>query len=327
MIPVKISRTGIRVVGEIGCRSISILSKLKFNKNHDISEEISNDNLPIVTGNGPFIELPSFKPLGNPSDLLNITMPQSSKLNIRNGTILGINGDLKNLSSVPQILHKTEYQELTSNSSVSLLINGGMNNYSIIEVNNIDDKWTILNDENIIAWTGFNLQLNPIEVLEKRNSFQSDGKGIIVVNGEEQLFEITLGSNEQMLINPNSLIAYNSTIDYATLKNPWTQPFQFVRNLQLPAILHPHINSFKSFLSKRYLRLVTSLGIHHQINTFTHHWNTLKMFVRFNIINKLYNKPIYFKITGPGRLLLDNNNHSRNGKNFTKKEINDILRN
>lgn len=328
MIPIKSSRAANRSFRTtVGLRSISILSKLKLNSSQDISKEISNDNLPKGTGNGPFIELPSFKPLGNPSDLLNITLPQSSKLSIRNGTIIGINGDLKNLSSVPQILHKTEYQELMSNSSVSLLINGGMNNYSIIEVNSIDDKWTILNDKNIIAWTGFNLQLKPIELLERCNSFQTDGKGIIIVNGEEQLFDITLSPNEQILINPNSLIASNSSISYSTLNSPWTEPFKFSWKIQLPTIFHSYINSFKSFISSQYSRIITSLGIINQTKILKSYYNSLKQFITFNVINMFYNKPIYFKITGPGRLLLDNNVHLKNRKNFTKKEINDILRN
>ncbi|CUM54162.1 uncharacterized protein AC631_00650 [Debaryomyces fabryi] len=327
MIPIKSIRVVERSLGAFGLRSISILSKFKFNKSRDISKEISNDSLPKGTGNGPFIELPSFKPLGNPSDLLNITLPQSSKLSIRNGTIIGINGDLKNLTSVPQILHKTEYQELMSNSSVSLLINGGMNNYSIIEVNSIEDKWTILNDKNIIAWTGFNLQLDPIEVLEKCNSFQTNGKGIIIVNGEEQLFDITLSANEQIIINPNSLVAYNSSISYATLNSPWTQPLNFFRKFQFPTIAHSSINSVKSFIGSQYSRIISSLGINNEMKVLTGYYNSFKQFITFNVINKFYNKPIYFKITGPGRLLLDNNNHLPNRKNFSKKEINDILRN
>ncbi|CAG90810.1 DEHA2G17622p [Debaryomyces hansenii CBS767] len=328
MIPVKSSRATNRSLRRaIGLRSISILSKFKLNSSQDISKELSNDNLPKVTGNGPFIELPSFKPLGNPSDLLNITLPQSSKLSIRNGTIIGINGDLKKLSSVPQILHKTEYQELTSNSSVSLLINGGMNNYSIIEVNSIEDKWTILNDKSIIAWTGFNLQLKPIELLERCNSFQTDGKGIIIVNGEEQLFDITLSPNEQILINPNSLVASNSSISYSTLNRPWTEPLKFSRNFQLPTIFNSYINSFKSFISSRYSRIIISLGIINQMKILRSYYHSFKKLIIYNVINKFYNKPIYFKITGPGRLLLDNNVHLTNRKNFTKKEINDILRN
>mmetsp|Transcript_5763 Transcript_5763/g.6917 ORF Transcript_5763/g.6917 Transcript_5763/m.6917 type:complete len:328 (-) Transcript_5763:104-1087(-) len=327
MIPIKTIRAVERSLGTFGLRYISVLSKFKWNKSLDISEEISNENLPKGTGKGPFIELPTFKPLGNPSDLLNITLPQSSKLSIRNGTIIGINGDLKNLTSVPQILHKTEYQELMSNTSVSLLISGGMNNYSIIEVNSIEDKWTILNDKNIIAWTGFNLQLNPIDVLEKCNSFQTNGKGIIVVNGEEQLFDITLNANEQILINPNSLIAYNSSISYATLNSPWTQPLSFFRKFQFPTIAQSFIGSIKSFIGSQYSRVITSLGINDQMNVLKNYYNSVKQFVTFNIINKLYNKPIYFKITGPGRLLLDNNNHIPNRKNFSKKEINDIIRN
>ena len=328
MIPIKSSSAANKSLrATIGLRSIGILSKLKRNSSQDISKEISNDNLPKVTGNGPFIELPSFKPLGNPSDLLNITLPQSSKLSIRNGTIIGINGDLKNLSSVPQILHKTEYQELMSNSSVSLLINGGMNNYSIIEINGIEDKWTILNDKNIIAWTGFNLQLKPIELLEKCNSFQTNGKGIIIVNGEEQLFDITLSPNEQILINPNSLIASNSSISYSTLNRPWTEPLKLSRNFQLPTVFRSYINSFKSSISSQYSKIIISLGIINQMKVLKSYYNSFKQFITYNLINKFYNKPIYFKITGPGRLLLDNNVHLTNRKNFTKKEINDILRN
>lgn len=326
MLSTKIGILGSRPLGTIRYRSLSFLSKLKIKSNRDISEEVSNDNLPKGTGNGPFIELPTFKPLGNPSDLLNVTLPQSSKLNIRNGAIIGLNGDLKTLSSNPQILHKTEYQELLSNSSVSLLISGGMNNYSIIEINNIDEKWTLLNDENIVAWTGYDLKLKPIEVLASRNSFQTEGKGIIVVNGDEQLYDITLGSNEQIIINPSSLIGYNSAVSYTTLKGPWAQLLNLSNKIRLPSIVRPYTKKVKTFFNLQYSKLVLSIGIHDQMNTIATYWRTIKQFVSLNVINMLYSKPIYFRVSGPGRLLLDNNVQLPNRKTFTKKEINNILR-
>ncbi|ODV80637.1 uncharacterized protein CANTADRAFT_37599, partial [Suhomyces tanzawaensis NRRL Y-17324] len=167
---------------------------------------------PTVTGNGPFVALPEFEPIGSPSHLLNVSLPSSSKLNIRSGSMVAIDGDLSKLASTTRWLTPhTDYEEVRTNAAVSLVINGNGENYSIIDIKDAREQWSILRDDSIVAWTGFSLKLTPTSIVRRENSFLSYGKGVIVVNSPTQLLEITLKEGEEMVVNPDSLVATSTT--------------------------------------------------------------------------------------------------------------------
>ncbi|KAK6200189.1 uncharacterized protein RJT21DRAFT_114618 [Scheffersomyces amazonensis] len=302
---------------------------------------ISIAERPQFTGNGPFIELPEFNPIGSPSKLLNITLPQSSRLNIRHGSIVAINGDIGQLVSYTRSLTKfTTYQELHSQDSVSFIINGNNKNYTILNSESTTKPWTILNDENIIAWTGYNFQLEPIKVLEKFRSFQTSGKGTIVINGDNELFDINLNENESILLNPTSLIATDGKIQFKVINGENnTRIWNLLSSLKLPTFTLPttgligsinnsitgNYNQFKHAIVKQTTSNDAVQWINKSWNQISstinsaYHW--IKLRLTGTIIKK---KPIFVDIRGPARLIISNNTVISNHRLFTKSEIQSI---
>lgn len=226
-------------------RNISILSKIRSSvlgkKNStDISGAVASDNLPRATGNGPFAELPKFEAIGQPSSLLNVTLPASSRLNIRNGSIIAMNGNLNNLTTSLKNLsnfYPLIYQEIKSVSPVSILISGSGTNFSILDIGSSTEKWTIANLKNVIAWSGYDLQLIPesrnlvrqgsLFKLDRFTGLHTAGKGKLVLSGKNDLFDIELSEGEELMLEPSVLIAHNDigAANFRTIRG--SQLFQF----------------------------------------------------------------------------------------------------
>ncbi|KAK6454975.1 uncharacterized protein RJT20DRAFT_136142 [Scheffersomyces xylosifermentans] len=318
---------------------------------HNIENHIELAAKPQFTGGGPFVELPSFTPIGSPSKLLNISLPQSSKLSIRSGSMVAINGDLQKVKSSTRFLTSTtDYQELESATPVSLVINGNNGNYSIIEIHNPNEEWVVLNHDNIIAWTGFGFKLEPISLFQKLSSFKTSGKGVLVVNGDNELFAIEVPSNEEILVSPQSLIATTVKPNVQILKrdNKYLTPIEstpILRSLRFPRITFPRhgvlgsitmsIESFTRSLRANILKGLETSGMRsgyaslkqflapvgHYLHVF---YDKSKLFL---IDRAIKTSPIYFKITGPARLLVNSvgESHTGNRRTFTKREIEAIF--
>ncbi|EGW35470.1 uncharacterized protein SPAPADRAFT_48460 [Spathaspora passalidarum NRRL Y-27907] len=287
------------------------LIKQLFNKTKVIQK-------PLVTGNGPFIELPKFIPIDE--QLLNITLPKHSSLNIRNGSLLAINGNITDIQSVPS----NSYQKLTSSGFNSLVING---NYSIVDTK---DTWTILNEQDLIAYTGYNFDVTPTSILSKFRSIQTKGDGTIVLNGN--LFNIELAANEEILVNPNALIATTSTVNFQVLnkakysKLDWALPTQSIfGSLTSPitSLLDKITQYNKDIVSK-----ITQNNSYRNLLDYTGPAKTrLKNLVDWIVLYAttiFKRKPIYIKIKGPTKLLINNETVVSNTKVFTRKEIKTI---
>ncbi|RLV96178.1 Altered inheritance of mitochondria protein 24 mitochondrial [Spathaspora sp. JA1] len=274
---------------------------------------------PLVTGNGPFIDLPKFTPIGN--SLLNISLPKHSTLNIRHhddsssSSLLAINGDIHDIVST----NTDQYQQLKANNPVSLVINS--NSYSIIDTK---EDWIILNDANLIAYTGYNFNITPISILNKFNSVKTKGNGTLVLN--DNLFNLELSSSEEILINPNALVATTSEIKYKILeksnssKKSWSLPKYGIFGSILNNRFFDKINQYRTDITSKltannltvYTRPVI-LGIKKLIDWIQLYASTI-----------IKRKPIYIKIKGPGKLLINNNPGVSNSQVFTRSEIKTI---
>lgn len=330
-------------------RNITFMTKLFKGKSQNITEEIGQK--PTVTGNGPFVEEPHFEPLGDPSRLLNIRLPQSSKVNVRAGSIVSINGNISDISyDVKNLSPNTFYQQLYTESSNSFAISSKSGNYSIIEVENGNEEWTILRNNSLISWTE-GLKLKEIDSFSKIRSFRSFGKGKIVVGGESPIYGINLDANEEILINPNALVAINKpfefeifnqlTINIPSLSGGYIRSQIFIKRLisRLPKLgLGPTLRSYVDKLlnikndglksaSQLFQNSTSSLQsskiflqLKNKLYSFTHHISLI-------MYNKVLNrKPILFKVKGPAKLLLNNNNMLSNSHIFSKEEINYIFK-
>jgi uncharacterized protein (AIM24 family) len=305
------------------------------------SLETTKVEKPKFTGNGPFVELPTFSSIGEPSKLLNITLPESSLLNIRDGSMVVINGEINGMQSVTKELAAgIEYQALRSSSPASLVINGNNKNYSVIRIEN--EEWFILNGESIVAWTGFDLELLAVRKLGKFTSFQSKGKGVLVVNGENNLVDLQLESGDEIWVSPSSFVASSTPgLEFGIVESETILGNTSFRmpKIHLPRYLLPReglagsvsnqIRSVNSQIKSKYSQLIEAISSPQISNT----WNITKPylrntshFIQLNLINSLRTKPIFFKIQGPGRLLLSNSKMATNRYTFTKEEIQTIFK-
>lgn len=307
---------------------------------------------PFVTGNGPFRELPRFQPIDNthPNSILTITIPQSSRLTIRNeSNIIGINGDFNNLSH----MSTGEYSLIYSNSGVNILINGNNKQYSIIDVQDPQEQWLVLNKQNIIAWSGFDFGLERLEkpVVECMESYTTVGRGKVVVNGDHELFNVELKLGEEILLNPSSLIAVNNpNIEISILGKDPVINQKFTRSFtgwKLPELNLPQYGITGSMFNmlrnvgervkRSYLEAVEKIGvakfmaslqIRQIIGGFKSTIRDFSQYVNFKLLRYLLAKTntnaVYFKVKGPAKLLLNNSHYTK--RLFSAKELDDIFR-
>jgi hypothetical protein len=171
------------------------------------------------TGNGPFIELPTFEPLGRGiTNLLSVKLPQSSNLSLKYGSLVGINGDLGKVTSVNRKLKKDHYQILQSEESVSLLIGGNhhsnqLNHYKLVDINDAKQQWVVTREESLVAWTGYDFAIEPFTVFDKAHSVVTKGKGKLLLNSGNKQIDVHLQPDEKIYVSPSSLVAYTGDIE------------------------------------------------------------------------------------------------------------------
>lgn len=297
---------------------------------------LSDALLPAVTGNGPFIDLPTCEPLGNPGSFLNINLPLSSIINIRTTSLIAINGNLEDIENQTKVLPEGfSYLEVRLKTPASIILTGSsssVSNYSVIDVKK-GDSWSIINSKNLVAWCGYDIQLKQSSK-RKEKSVSCEGTGLLVVNGRHQLFDLELTENEELLINPNSLVASN--IEAQELVSfPETSVSRWLRSFSAPKIkLPPTIaNPLSRLLSKvssTYAQskktIITSLGLSSQYGNATslirNGFESVSKILSLNLEAYIFKRtPIYLSVKGPGKLILNDRCHIPNSKYFTKEEI------
>lgn len=299
--------------------------------------ELSNDALPAGTGRGPFVELPQFKPLGNPSHLLNVTLPRHSTLNIRNGAIVALNGDLSHITTTPVLW----YQQLFVTEPASLLVSGRTDRgdiYTILDASK--HQWTVLRGDNVIAWLGFDLKLERVATFDKFTSLQTSGKGTIVVNGKNQLFDVEVAPGESILVNPNVVVATTAPLQPKVLHgrtraSEYVPPgvWTTVRVLRRPLDYLPEsvaitvrlaLSNTSRLLHERWTSVTEPLRHNRELQkalaSVKQAWLTLLLHAKA----LLFRKPIFVEVTGPAKLLLANDSQVPNRRIFSKREINKL---
>lgn len=321
---------------------------------------------PLVTGSGPFVEVPKFKPIGNPAKILQVVLPQSSKLNVRSisNSIIAIDNSSTdqapdNEAFIVNNKHSViDYQEIYSKCDLNLIIQGNNeNNFKLIELKNqqlkSQDDWIILQDYNLIGWIdNFKLNIESIDLLDKFSSLKVNGNGYVLIDGgSNEVYELDLDENEDMLVNLNSLIAINkpSSISLATdLKYQVIPYFNGIYNpissyVRIPKFSIPKygitsevfnpIRKSIDTLANNYKKFVQNI----KTEADKYHWlniiraNTTKIYQY--IYSKLFynsegillrRNPIFMKIKGPAKLIMNNNETINNNRLFTFKEIKSI---
>lgn len=295
--------------------------------------DMTNNLLPRSTGAGPFVEIPTVEPIGEPGTVLKIQLPQSSTLNIRTTSITALNGKISEISTDFKCLTpKIWYQSVRPASPMSLLVSGttsGANNYSVINVRK-GDKWELANADNLVAWSGFDLSVNP-KPNGLRTSLHCEGTGFLVINGYHNVLDMALGENEKILLNPNSLIASNVALtSFARLEAAATTNIFTVKGLRIPSSLQSIYARISKTVATSFHSAVASLkaalGLHNISGASTRRWQEklekaqewLSLTFRSRVLNRA---PLYYSVVGPARILVIDRCQVPNRLNFTKKQI------
>lgn len=302
-----------------------------LNQTHKGLVDISNILLPRSTGAGPFIEIPIVEPIGDPGTVLKIKLPQSSTLNVRTTCITAVNGDISEISSgFKSLTSKVSYQSVRLTSPMSLLVSGtttGANNYSVINIKK-GDSWELANIENLVAWSGYDLSVTP-KANGLRTSLLCEGTGFMVVNGFHNIFDVTVAENEEILLNPNSVVASNVTLNgLATLGARSTNKLNLKFNIPV---------SFRSFYAKVFsygvnnLRFLSAslrkaLGVHQSRALLDLRWKEklekAQSWLSLTIKSRIFRTaPLYYSVVGPAKILMIDRCQVPNRFNFTKNQI------
>lgn len=296
--------------------------------------DMTNKLLPLSTGNGPFVELPTVRPIGEPGTLLKIQLPQSSILNIRTTSVSAVNGNIMDVSSEPQLLTEDlQFHKVSLTSPMSLLVSGtasGSNNYSLIDVKK-GDKWELADVDNLVAWSGYDLSVTPKKT-GVRTSLLCEGKGFLVVNGYHNVLDVTVEENELILLSPSALIASNVHLD--TTSKLGTTQYEFWKlNVRKVTVPHAVLSAFASMyrrLSDVYSRakvsLRASLGLLRDIEgKFLYVLEKVKdaqkwlsLTIKCHVFNRA---PLFYVVKGPARVLMVDKSQLPNTMNFTKTQI------
>ncbi|KAK9369227.1 mitochondrial biogenesis AIM24-domain-containing protein [Lipomyces kononenkoae] len=227
----------------------------------DVSELIKD--VPQISGDGPFPKTPKFDVLGTPASLLNIALPASATLFTRRGTLVGVNGDLDNVTSTLSMLTPTIralvgipflYQKITSTTPLTALITSKSSSvqttFAVISMDGRVD-WTIAQRNALLAWTGSTLTVKPKLVpslsFTRWGNTVLSGRGEIALVGKGQIYQVTLqNESDEFAVHPAHILAYTSNIPA-----PKPSPYRLRHSrLKLPRFQVPQAipNSFRALL-------------------------------------------------------------------------------
>lgn len=278
---------------------------------------------PLVLGNGPFIDIPKFVPIGHPSHLLNITIPSAGRLNIRHGYVVAVDGNLDGAMTTATNIQGLEYHVIQPFSPLLVLVAGNAANYALLE-NTPSEKWTVVNLHNIIAWSGYNLDLRPVHILEKCHSYQTSGEGTVVINSDQgALFNLDVGEGEELIVNPSSVVATTTEIRFVGLQRP-PRDHKLITQW-LPAVPRTGIIGTLGTKWDQFKQQVVTHDVAQKWQEVRSHIKNINQWVRINLVNKIWRQPVYARIRGPAQVLVNNVSLSPS-KNFTSRELDQAWR-
>ncbi|KAI5821135.1 mitochondrial biogenesis AIM24-domain-containing protein [Pyronema omphalodes] len=173
--------------------------------------------IPKLSGTGPFPAECTFEILGTPHSMLSVSLPASSNLYTRRGTLLGLNGRPSDTTSTLSLLSPLRripqgipflYQKITSTSPLTCLISTNTPNttFCVLSLDGTAD-WTITQPDALLAWSGHSLVMKPREVM---------GRGLVALIGRGQVYQLQLKEGEEFIIHDRSLLAYSAAGQHPT---------------------------------------------------------------------------------------------------------------
>ncbi|ODQ72154.1 hypothetical protein LIPSTDRAFT_40171, partial [Lipomyces starkeyi NRRL Y-11557] len=249
-----------------------------------------------------------FDVLGTPASLLNVALPASATLFTRRGTLVGVNGELDNVTSTLSMLKPTVrtlvgipflYQKITSTTPLTALITSKSSSvqttFAVVSMDGRLD-WTIAQRNALLAWTGSTLTVKPKLVpslsLSRWGNTVLSGRGEIALVGKGQIYQVTLqDESDEFVVHPANILAYTSN-----LPAPKPVPYRLRHSrIKLPRLQVPQS------ISKSYRRLFPSLLQDTNIVQFlSRTWYRIITVLR----TAIWGDELFFKFKGPCTLLI-----------------------
>ncbi|KAK9454775.1 altered inheritance of mitochondria protein 24 [Dipodascopsis uninucleata] len=267
----------------------------------DVSDLVRS--VPQINGDGPFPRAPKFEVIGSPSSLLSVALPASATLYTRRGTLVGVNGNLENVTSTLSILNPSIraftgipflYQKITSTTPLTALITSRSSMITTFAVVTLDGRidWTIAQRNALLAWTGSTLTLKPKLVprfsLTRWGNTVLSGRGELALVGKGQIYQISLQEGEEFVCHPSNILAYTSA-EHGAKPAPYRLRHSRLR-IQIPswarsdslskAVQNFRQTSFAQFVTKYYFKV--------------------KTFIR----NSIWGDDLFVKFSGPSTILI-----------------------
>ncbi|ORY77684.1 mitochondrial biogenesis AIM24-domain-containing protein [Protomyces lactucae-debilis] len=271
-------------------------------------------DLPNLSGAGPFGEVPKFEVIGSPFSLLNASIPAEAVLYTRRGTLVGINGDAKNLTSTLSIFNSGFlgtvsravgglpfiYQKLRSSDPFTALIGtqSTATSFAVLELDGRLD-WNITGKQALIAWSGVQASVKQENVDGSilQASTHLTGRGSAVVAGQGQIYQLVLQATDQYVVHPSHVIGYG-----VSCPRPMPVSLKFV-NISLPLKL-PSLSNW--LLRYEFFRVMAK----------TDTWSFMKSAatkVRLFFRRVVHGSSAYVRFTGPTTLLLQSRTNIKFG--------------
>ncbi|KAH6649212.1 mitochondrial biogenesis AIM24-domain-containing protein [Chaetomium tenue] len=205
-----------------------------------------------------------FEVLGSPYSLLSVNLSASQRLYTRRGTLVSVAGDVENAQSTLSLLSPLQravlgipflYQRISSTTPITALISTKSPNttFSVLHLDGTTD-WIVAQRNALLAWTGHTLSPSPriqqgLSVAHWGNTHLT-GRGLAALAAPGQIYELTLGDGEEMVLHPSHVVAYPVT------RNP-PLPFRFRSTrlgLQVPAVPTSITNAAGRLMPERVAR-------------------------------------------------------------------------
>ncbi|SCW02721.1 LAFE_0F12816g1_1 [Lachancea fermentati] len=220
------------------------------------------------TAQGPFSELPEFKPL---QGSMMLKLPSFCTIYTRLDKISALNVE-QSAAKQPFLsldaLENAPFSKVSTGEhpvNATMVSSTPMSNITIIQIDDYKQGWYLTDPENDVLCYSGDLKL------EFGHSLR--GRGIVAIGGKGPVYQLNLEPGENITVNPDSILGYNDKVSLriSELKSKTVIP-QFI----------------KSWSKSNF-----ALNFGHYYDRFALWWG------------KLFHKDkIYCKIQGPGSLLL-----------------------
>ena len=237
------------------------------------------------TGSGPFVEIPEFTQL---QDSLLVKLPAFSTVygNLINVCAVNVDSNSKDTSYLTE-----EYREendvvkfSTKQFSANIIMSSSipMSNVQVVKIDNYEKGLVVPDfEDNILCYSGDLVKVDNNEV---------KGLGVIALSSDGPIHHISLKDNEQIMIIPDSIIAYSSGLQIT-----------LTRLMSSSTMLEIIKKAFERFykLSSKYTGVL--------------------------MVKWLRDDKLFYNIKGPGYVIIKDKFDS-NSRKYSDKQLNEVFK-